>query len=622
MKKKPEMPPLSRAAKRNIVLAATAAAGWLAFAAWYDYQAERAELEITYSAFMEKVDGRDVASVVFRGHATTGVMAHVTTSAGDLVRSQVPASEDLLKALREKGAEISFGPRQSGLLSLTGTVLSILVSISIPMILIAGLLMSSGHFLRLGRARRITPEKAGATFADVAGLDQAKAEMQEVIAYLRNPERFEQAGARVPKGVLLVGPPGNGKTLLARAAAGEAGVPFFASSGAEFVEMFVGLGAARVRSMFRAAHKNGKCILFIDEIDAVGGRRGTHNSHQEREQTLNQLLIEMDGIAGHADIIVIAATNRVDVLDPALIRPGRFDRHIHVELPDVAGRAAILAVHAGRLQLDPTVDLLALAGAASGFSGADLANLCNEAAIQAARQNRTVLTSIDFDHARDRVLLGSERPTLTVSDAERKVAAYHEAGHALVALELEGAERVHKATIVPRGQSLGAVIRIPEGDRVSLSAERLRAEIVVCLAGRAAEIEAFGDQAVTSGAGADLRVATELVERMVCEWGMGGATGLVSWARPEGPCFTGRRPSAQMEAQIDQSIRQELDEGMQRARAILEKHHKALERVATALLDRQTLTGGEIADIVAMQVDRQVDAGLAGNVQARALSSA
>lgn len=598
MKKRPEFPQLSKTAKRNLALAVAAAVGWLGFAAWCDYQDDQAEPEITYSAFMEKVDGRDVASVVFRANALTSPTAHVTTAAGERRKAQVPASEDLLKVLREKGVEISFASRLTGLLSLTGSALSILVSVSIPLVLIFGLLLSSGHFLRLGRARRVTAEKAGITFADVAGLDQAKAELQETVALLRHPERFAQAGGRVPRGILLVGPPGNGKTLLARAAAGEAGVPFFASSGAEFVEMFVGLGAARVRSMFRAAHKNGKCILFIDEIDAVGGRRGTLNSHQEREQTLNQLLIEMDGIGGHADIVVIAATNRVDTLDPALVRPGRFDRHIHVEPPDACERRAILGVHTRRLQLDPAVDLPALAGTSAGFSGADLANLCNEAALQAARDNRVVLTPADFDRARDRVVLGTERPTLTISAAERQVTAYHEAGHALVALELEGIDRLHKATIVPRGQSLGAVIRIPEGDRVSLSADRLRSDIAVCLAGRAAEMEVFGEDAVTSGAGADLLAATKLAERMICEWGMGRSTGLAVWDQSQGTDASGRRrPSSSTEANIDHEIMALLDEQQTRARDLLRSNRGALNLIASALLERETLTGAEIAAI-------------------------
>ncbi|AWK87082.1 ATP-dependent zinc metalloprotease FtsH [Azospirillum thermophilum] len=574
---------------KRLVAAAAVVAGlltaWIAFAAWWDYDARQAEEQATYSVLLDKATQGEVASITFSGGA-----AHATTADGKRLRALMPVTDEVLKELRARKVAITFEDSPGGLLDQTVGVLEKLAPFLILGLLVAGLAVSGAPFLGGGRATRIRPQDTGTVFADVAGVDEAKDELRETVEFLRDPRRFAMAGARVPKGILLVGPPGTGKTMLAKAAAGEAGVPFFAASGSDFVEMFVGLGAARVRSLFRTARANAPCLLFIDEIDALAGKRGESNSHSEREQTLNQLLVEMDGIVEGGDVVVIAATNRAEMLDPAVTRPGRFDRHIHVALPDVSGREAILEVHAGRLKLAPDVCIRTVARGTPGFSGAELANLTNEAALSAARNGRVTVTSADFESAKDRVLMGTERRSLALSDHERRLTACHEAGHALVSLLCPEADPIHKATIIPRGRALGMVVRLPEGDRVSVSRAKLMADIAVAMAGRAAEELVFGQDAVTTGAEADFRAATDLARRMVTAWGMSDTIGFVAHAGGE----SGPLRSERTAWHIDEEIRRITDEGMERARQLLSGNRAALDRIARALLEQETLTGDEI----------------------------
>ena len=589
------MPQLPRRLTVAIAVVLTLVSGWLIYAAWNDYALRADQGTATYSELMEMAARGDIASATFGNN-----VARATASDGKQYRVIVPVTDDLLSELRERKVAISFSDGPDGLVPQTMTVLDKLAPVLIIGLLIGGLALSGGQFFGMGRATRIHPEDTSVKFDDVAGVDEAKEELRETVEFLKDPHRFAMAGARVPKGLMLVGPPGTGKTMLAKAVAGEAGVPFFAASGSDFVEMFVGLGAARVRNLFKQARAKAPCILFIDEIDALAGKRGEANSHSEKEQTLNQLLVEMDGVVEGGDVVVIAATNRVEMLDAALMRPGRFDRHIHVNPPDVTGREAILSVHAGRCKLATDVCLKTVARGSPGFSGAELANLVNEAALSAARQGRVIVHMNDFEHAKDRVLMGSERRTLALSDHERRLTAVHEAGHALVSVKIPEADPIHKATVIPRGRALGMVVRLPEGDRVSMSRAKLLADIAVAMAGRAAEELVFGADAVTTGAEADFRAATDIARRMVKSWGMSETVGFVAHSAEPG-----NTTSERMAWLIDEEVRRITEEGMERAKRLLTTNRAALDTIAEELLERETLTGMEIVGMAEAKLETE-----------------
>ena len=455
------------------------------------------------------------------------------------------------------------------------------------------------------RAKLLREDQIRATFADVAGIDEAKEELEEIVEFLRTPEVFLKLGGKIPKGALLIGPPGTGKTLLARAIAGEAGVPFFTISGSDFVEMFVGVGASRVRDMFEQAKKNAPCIVFIDEIDAVGRSRGVGygGGNDEREQTLNQLLVEMDGFEANDGVIIIAATNRPDVLDPALLRPGRFDRRVHVTNPDIKGREKILYVHGRKVALGPDVDFRTIARGTPGFSGADLANLVNEAALMAARFRRKFVMMEDFENAKDKVLLGAERRSLVMTDDEKKLTAYHEAGHAVVGLNVPQHDPIHKATIIPRGPALGAVLSLPERDQLSVTFTKYKSKIAMAMGGRVAEEMVFGKDNITSGAKSDITHATNIARAMVTEFGMSDKLGKIDYSHENGsflgPVASGGRNSPETQELIDAEVRRLVDEGYATARRILKERREDLERLAQGLLEYETLTGDEIIKVIA-----------------------
>lgn len=512
------------------------------------------------------------------------------------------------KVWKEKGIRLTY---ESGDNAWWGAILSIL-----PWILLIGLYifflrrMSGGNSTRgifnfgKSRARMLTDSQNKVTFKDVAGADEAKYELMEIIEFLKDPLKFQRLGGKIPKGVLLLGPPGTGKTLLARAVAGEAGVPFFSISGADFVEMFVGVGASRVRDLFEQAKKNAPCIVFIDEIDAVGRHRGAGlgGGHDEREQTLNQLLVEMDGFEQNSGVIVIAATNRPDVLDPALLRPGRFDRHIVVDRPDVKGREGIFRVHTAKLPLGKDVDLVVLAKSTPGLSGADIANIVNEAALFAARRNSDVVTMYDFEQAKDKVLMGVERKSLVISPKEKEMTAYHEMGHALVRYFIPNADKVHKVTIIPRGRALGVTTFLPNEDQHSLTKDYIETQIITLLAGRAAEKIVFGN--LTTGAANDLQRATQLARKMVCDWGMSEEIGPITFAHQHEEVFLGRdisqpRDHSELTAQlIDSEVRKILTQCSNKAEQILNDNLELLHKTAKILLERETLDSSELEAII------------------------
>ncbi|MBM3787209.1 MAG: ATP-dependent metallopeptidase FtsH/Yme1/Tma family protein [Acidobacteria bacterium] len=564
----------------------------------------KAEQALTFSQFLTAVEAGKVKGVQITGNEVKGQL--VDDSEGPL-RTLIPSNyPDVYKLLKEKNVNVEIKEASNA------NMISLIIN-SIPLILLLALYffmirqMQSGGNKALSfgksRARLHSSQQKKVTFKDVAGVDEAKEELQEIIEFLREPQKFQKLGGRIPKGVLLVGSPGTGKTLLARAIAGEASVPFFSISGSDFVEMFVGVGASRVRDLFEQGKKNAPCIIFIDEIDAVGRHRGAGlgGGHDEREQTLNQLLVEMDGFESNEGVILVAATNRPDVLDPALLRPGRFDRRVVVGRPDVKGRDQILRVHTKKVPLSDDVDLSVVARGTPGFAGADLANLVNEAALIAARQNRKVVTMFDFEHAKDKVIMGTERKSMILTDEEKKNTAYHEAGHALVAALIPHADPLHKVTIIPRGMALGLTMQLPMDDKHSYHKEYLRSQLAILMAGRIAEEIFMGH--ITTGAGNDIERATDMARKMVCEWGMSDM-GPMSYGKKEEQIFLGREISQHRDyseataIRIDEAVHMFVDEGYQRARKIIEDHREAMIRVAETLLQREVLDGAEVMQLI------------------------
>jgi len=563
--------------------------------------------KLNYSDFITQVDAGKVASVTIQGN---DIIGKYEGKDGKEFQTYKPVSDaDLTKKLLEKKVAIIAKPDEEKF-----SWLSIFVS-WFPLILLVGVWIFFMRQMQIGggkamsfgksRAKLLTESQVKITFEDVAGIEEAKEELNEIILFLKDPKKFTKLGGKIPKGVLLMGPPGTGKTLLARAIAGEAGVPFFSISGSDFVEMFVGVGASRVRDLFLQGKKSAPCIIFIDEIDAVGRHRGAGlgGGHDEREQTLNQLLVEMDGFESNEGVILIAATNRPDVLDPALLRPGRFDRQVVVPRPDVKGREMILRVHAKKVPLSPDVDLAVIARGTPGFSGADLANVVNEAALLAAREDKNVVESIDFDNAKDKVLMGVERRSMVISEEEKKNTAYHEAGHTLVAKMIPGSDPVHKVSIIPRGRALGVTMQLPIEDKHSYSREVLLADIAILMGGRAAEEIIFNT--FTTGAGNDIERSTELARKMVCEWGMSEKMGPLSFGKKDEQIFLGREMATHKNyseataVEIDSEIRMIVDNSYQRARTILRENLQNLHNLSECLIEKESLTGAEVDRIIA-----------------------
>ena len=566
-------------------------------------QGQPTEKELIFSDFMARVEKGYISEVTIKGADIRGKtidgMAFKTYSAED---------PEVIPTLRKKGVRITVKPADSNPWYMNALLswLPMLLFIGVWIFFMRQMQGGGAKALSFGksRARLLSEKQNKVTFADVAGVDEAKEELQEIIDFLKNPQKFQKLGGRIPKGVLLMGPPGTGKTLLARAIAGEANVPFFSIRGSDFVEMFVGVGASRVRDLFDQGKKHAPCIIFMDEIDAVGRHRGAGlgGGHDEREQTLNQLLVEMDGFESNEGVILIAATNRPDVLDPALLRPGRFDRQVIVPRPDVKGREGILRVHAQKIALENDVDIQVLARGTPGFSGADLANLVNEAALLAARQNKKKVEMEDFESAKDKVLLGVERKSMIISEQEKKATAYHEAGHALVAKVLPGTDPIHKVTIIPRGRALGVTQQLPIDEKHNYPKEYLLNEIAIMMGGRVAE-ELVLDS-ITTGAGNDIERATELARKMVCEWGMSEKLGPLTFGQKEEMIFLGREItrhqdySDQTAIEIDQEVRRLVVENHERAKSIINTHLQTLHALASALLEREVLDGAEIEEIL------------------------
>lgn len=562
--------------------------------------------DVSYSQFLAQVDQQKVKNVTVVGNVIQGEY-----TSGEAFGVIVPAGTDVVSRIEDKGVEIRARPDTSG----SPTLFSVLLS-WFPMLLLIGVWiffmrqMQGGSNKAMGfgksKAKLLSEKNGRVTFADVAGVEEAKYELEEVVEFLKDPQKFQRLGGKIPKGVLLVGPPGTGKTLIARAVAGEAGVPFFTISGSDFVEMFVGVGASRVRDMFEQGKRNAPCIIFIDEIDAVGRHRGAGlgGGNDEREQTLNQLLVEMDGFEANEGVILIAATNRPDVLDPALLRPGRFDRQVVVPNPDVNGREKILKVHMRKVPLGPDVDARVIARGTPGFSGADLANLVNEAALLAARRSRRVVGMQDLEDAKDKVMMGAERRSMVMSDDEKKLTAYHEAGHAIVALHEKASDPIHKATIIPRGRALGMVMRLPEGDRLSMSREKLHADLSVAMGGRIAEELIFGEEKVTTGASGDIKMATDMARRMVTEWGMSHEMGPIHYGSDREEVFLGysmgnpKNIAATTAAKVDEEVKRIVEDAYVRAKKILTDHLDELHALAKALIEYESLNGEEIPKVV------------------------
>lgn len=562
---------------------------------------------LVYSEFLKDANSKKVADAEIKGDVVTGRLTD-----GTHYKVNIPASDAgrLAQRLTDEGVKVSTPPEES-----TNPILTAFIS-WIPFILLIGIWlfflrqMQSGSNKAMGfgrsRAKLLTEKSGKITFENVAGIEEAKQDVEEIVEFLRDPQKFQRLGGKIPKGVLLIGAPGTGKTLLARAIAGEANVPFFTISGSDFVEMFVGVGASRVRDMFEQAKKEAPCIIFIDEIDAVGRHRGAGlgGGNDEREQTLNQLLVEMDGFETNEGVILLAATNRPDVLDPALMRPGRFDRQVIVPMPDVNGRSEILEVHMRKVPLAKDVDRKVLARGTPGFSGADLENLVNEAALMAARRNKRVVGMREFEEAKDKVMMGAERRSLAMTDDEKKITAYHEAGHAVVAYHMKDSDRIHKATIIPRGRALGMVVRLPEGDRISMSRSKLEADLAVAMGGRIAEEITFGRDKITTGASSDIKHATDIARRMVTEWGMSDKLGPLTYGEPQQEVFLGhsvtqsKNMSEATAELVDKEVRVIVDTAYSRAENILKKYDNHLEMLAQGLLEYETLSGEEVDSLL------------------------
>ncbi|WP_375619971.1 MULTISPECIES: ATP-dependent zinc metalloprotease FtsH [unclassified Bartonella] len=563
--------------------------------------------EVSYSEFLQKVENNELKSVTIQGQKLTG-----QTIEHRAISTYAPRDPGLIQKLESKNVNVKAIPESSG----NSIFLNLLFSL-LPVIIIVGAWvffmrqMQNGSRGAMGfgksKARLLNEAQGRVTFKDVAGVEEAKQDLQEIVEFLREPQKFQRLGGRIPRGVLLVGPPGTGKTLLARSVAGEANVPFFTISGSDFVEMFVGVGASRVRDMFEQAKKNAPCIIFIDEIDAVGRHRGAGlgGGNDEREQTLNQLLVEMDGFEPNESIILIAATNRPDVLDPALLRPGRFDRQVVVPNPDVSGREQILKVHVRNVPLAPNVDLKILARGTPGFSGADLMNLVNEAALMAASRNKRVVTMQEFEDAKDKVMMGAERRSTAMTQEEKELTAYHEAGHAIVALNVPVADPVHKATIVPRGRALGMVMQLPEGDRYSMSYRWMISRLAIMMGGRVAEELKFGKENITSGASSDIEQATKLARAMITRWGFSDLLGNVAYGDNQDEVFLGhsvartQNVSEETARMIDMEVRKLIDDAYKNATNILKTKRKEWFSLAQGLLEYETLTGAEINEVIA-----------------------
>jgi len=560
---------------------------------------------VPFSSFLKNVEDGRVVQVEIKGNDIEGILAD-----GTAFKTYAPNDPNLVEKLSSKGVNITAAPQDNQMPSLWGILLS-----WFPMLLLIGVWVFFMRQMQGGKgamgfgkskAKLLSEARGKVTFNDVAGIDEAKEEVEEIVEFLRDPRKFRRLGGKIPKGALLIGPTGTGKTLLARAIAGEASVPFFSISGSDFVEMFVGVGASRVRDMFEQGKKNAPCIIFIDEIDAVGRSRGAGlgGGNDEREQTLNQLLVEMDGFETNEGVILIAATNRPDVLDPALIRPGRFDRQVVVPNPDIIGREAILKIHSKKISMGPDVKLRTIARGTPGFSGADLANLCNESALLAARKNKKVVTMEDIEEAKDKVMMGAERRSMVMTEDDKKLTAYHEGGHALVAINEKASDPIHKATIIPRGRALGVVWTLPERDKYSHTREYLEANISKAMGGRVAEELIFGHDKVTSGASSDIQMATKLAKDMVTRFGMSKELGPLTYGENEDEVFLGRsitrhqHMSEETANKVDIEIKKIVDAGYQRAKKIITEKIDDLHKIAKALLLYETLSGEEIKDLI------------------------
>ncbi len=561
---------------------------------------------LIFSEFLSEVDNGRVVRVEIQGNNIKGVLAN-----GNEFITYSPNDPNLIQRLTDRGVSISAAPLDEKMPSLFGVLLSwfpMLLLIAVWIFFMRQMQGGRGGAMGFGRskAKLMNEVKGKVTFNDVAGVEEAKEEVEEVVEFLKDPKKFSRLGGKIPRGCLLVGPPGTGKTLLARAIAGEAGVPFFTISGSDFVEMFVGVGASRVRDMFEQGKKHSPCIIFIDEIDAVGRSRGAGlgGGNDEREQTLNQLLVEMDGFDTNEGVIIIAATNRPDVLDPALLRPGRFDRQVVVSLPDIIGREKILKVHSKKISMTPDINLRTIARGTPGFSGADLANLVNEAALLAARKNKRIVTYLEFEEAKDKVMMGSERRSMVMTEDEKKLTAYHEAGHAIVTINEKAAYPIHKATIIPRGRALGMVMQLPEKDEVSQTREQLHAQMAIAMGGRVAEEIIFGEEKVTTGAVSDIEQATKRARAMVMRAGLSKELGPIAYGENEEEVFLGRSVARQQNMseetakKVDAEIKKFVEKGYDRARKVLTEKIDDLHKIAKALLTYETLSGSEIEDII------------------------